>query len=634
MAAAMACLLPLLLQVPVELAVGLALLAAVGVAVQRPWPVLARLALLGTVSGYVLVSHDFGIGRDTGCAMLAALLALKPFETHHLRDARSLLGFSLFAPFAAFLQDQGPLVLALSLPAMALLLLALAVLAEHLPGMPAPRVDRRRLRAILVAVAMALPLALAGFWLFPRLGSPLWGLPDNALGRSGLSDRMTPDQWVDLFGDDAPALRVRFEGTAPPLRELYWRGQVLWDFDGQTWSGGGPGGVGGGPAPRLQAPGEVAYTVSLEPTDRAYLVMLDLPLQAPTGSRMTRDLSVYADEPVTSVRNYAGSSSPQARVTDALTPEEERAALSLPANLNPRARALARRWRAESGGDDTVVVRKALDWIAAEFSYSLSVPPTGRNGVDDFLFETQVGFCQHYSSAFANLMRGAGIPTRVVLGYAGGFRNRYGDYWVVRRMDAHAWNEVWLKGLGWTRVDPTAAVRPERVLDTVQDLVRRESLLPEAFAPLLELGDWARRNWNDLVLGFNADRQARLLRPLGIDRATAGQLGLAFAIGAGLALGLTLWVLMRGRPPPRDPLLSAWQAFTRRLRRAGLEKQPAEPPLSFGVRVAGALPAQAGVLRDLVGRYVAWRYGGMALDRAAKLRLAADLRGYRPSAQG
>ena len=634
MAAAMACLLPLLLQVPVELAVGLALLAAVGVAVQRPWPVLARLALLGTVSGYVLVSHDFGIGRDTGCAMLAALLALKPFETHHLRDARSLLGFSLFAPFAAFLQDQGPLVLALSLPAMALLLLALAVLAEHLPGMPAPRVDRRRLRAILVAVAMALPLALAGFWLFPRLGSPLWGLPDNALGRSGLSDRMTPDQWVDLFGDDAPALRVRFEGTAPPLRELYWRGQVLWDFDGQTWSGGGPGGVGGGSAPRLQAPGEVAYTVSLEPTDRAYLVMLDLPLQAPTGSRMTRDLSVYADEPVTSVRNYAGSSSPQARLTDALTPEEERAALSLPANLNPRARALARRWRAESGGDDTVVVRKALDWIAAEFSYSLSVPPTGRNGVDDFLFETQVGFCQHYSSAFANLMRGAGIPTRVVLGYAGGFRNRYGDYWVVRRMDAHAWNEVWLKGLGWTRVDPTAAVRPERVLDTVQDLVRRESLLPEAFAPLLELGDWARRNWNDLVLGFNADRQARLLRPLGIDRATAGQLGLAFAIGAGLALGLTLWVLMRGRPPPRDPLLSAWQAFTRRLRRTGLEKQPAEPPLSFGVRVAAALPAQAGVLRDLVGRYVAWRYGGMTLDRAAKLRLAADLRAYRPSAQG
>lgn len=631
MAAAMACLLPLLLQVPPLLAIGLGVVAAVGVAVAKPWPMFVRLSMLVALMGYVMVSFGFSLGRDAGCALLAALLALKPFETHRLRDARSLLGFSMFAPFAAFLQDQGPLALALSLPAAALLLLALALLAEQRPGAAVARVDRRRAGTIGMAVAMALPLALAGFWLFPRLSSPLWGLPENALGRSGLGDRMTPDEWVDLFADDSPALRVRFDGAEPRQQDLYWRGQVLWDFDGRTWSR--------GPAP-LPMPSPalasrsapIRYEVSMEPTDRRYLVTLDLPMQVPAPSQLHSDYTVLANEPVTQLLKYSAVSSVNAREGSILSPEESRMALSLPRDLNPRMRALAQEWRAEAGGDDTAVVRRALAWVSAEFSYSLDVPPSGRNAVDDFLFDTQVGFCQHFSSAFVNLMRGAGIPSRVVLGYSGGYRNRFGDYWVVRRMDAHAWAEVWLPGRGWVRVDPTAAVAPERVLDTVEDLVRSESLLPSTFAPLLDLGDWARRNWNDLVLGFNAARQASLLRPLGIDQASSAQLSAAFAVGAGLALGLTLWVLMRGRPKPRDPLEAAWHAFTRRLRRAGLAKPPSEPPLSFGERLARLLPSHGDRLRSLSRRYAGWRYAPGQLSPEDKARLIAELRAYRPDA--
>ncbi len=631
MAAAMACLLPLLLQVPPLLAIGLGVVAAVGVAVAKPWPMFVRLSMLVALMGYVMVSFGFSLGRDAGCALLAALLALKPFETHRLRDARSLLGFSMFAPFAAFLQDQGPLALALSLPAAALLLLALALLAEQRPGAAVARVDRRRAGTIGMAVAMALPLALAGFWLFPRLSSPLWGLPENALGRSGLGDRMTPDEWVDLFADDSPALRVRFDGAEPRQQDLYWRGQVLWDFDGRTWSR--------GPAP-LPMPSPalasrsapIRYEVSMEPTDRRYLVTLDLPMQVPAPSQLHSDYTVLANEPVTQLLKYSAVSSVNAREGSILSPEESRMALSLPRDLNPRMRALAQEWRAEAGGDDTAVVRRALAWVSAEFSYSLDVPPSGRNAVDDFLFDTQVGFCQHFSSAFVNLMRGAGIPSRVVLGYSGGYRNRFGDYWVVRRMDAHAWAEVWLPGRGWVRVDPTAAVAPERVLDTVEDLVRSESLLPSTFAPLLDLGDWARRNWNDLVLGFNAARQASLLRPLGIDEASSAQLSAAFAVGAGLALGLTLWVLMRGRPKPRDPLEAAWHAFTRRLRRAGLAKPPSEPPLSFGERLARLLPSHGDRLRSLSRRYAGWRYAPGQLSPEDKARLIAELRAYRPDA--
>lgn len=630
LAAAMACLLPLLLQVRGELALGLLALAAFGIAVPRAWPAVLRLLMVLLVIGYVLASHSFSIGRDTGCALLAAMLVLKIFETRDLRDARSLLGFSLFAPFAAFLQEQGPLTMALAFPAIGLLLLSLSVLAEHRPGAPAPGFDRRRAKLAAAAIGMSLPLALAGFWLFPRLGSPLWGMPENAVGRSGLSDRMTPDQWVDLFADGKPALRVRFLDGEPSRREMYWRAQVLWDFDGRTWSRGDVRVASQPPvvAPRTSA---LRYEVSLEPTDRRYLPMLDTPLAAPEGSEIGSDLSVRPARPVSEVIRYEALAALQADVGRDLPEMEARAALSLPAGLNPRTGALAAQWRDEAAGDDEAVVRRALAWIGEDFSYSLTVPPSGRDAVDDFLFETRVGFCQHFSSAFATLMRGAGIPTRVVIGYAGGYRNPYGGYWVVRGMDAHAWNEVWLDGRGWVRVDPTAAVAPSRILDTIDDLARAESLLPETFTPLRDMGDWMRRGWNDFVLGFNAARQASLLRPLGIDQASTAQLGAAFAVGAGLALAITLWVLMRGRPTPRHPVDAAWLELVQRMRRAGIAKAVHEAPLAFGARLAAALPGQAERIAMLSRRYADWRYAPARPTADDETQLARDLRAFRPT---
>lgn len=629
MAAAAACLVPLLLQIPPDLALWLTGLMALGITIARPWPLLLRLGLLGMLGIYVLVSHDFSLGRDTGCAMLASLLAIKPPETRTLRDARSLLGFSLFAPFTAFLQDQGPLTLGLALPAVSLHLVALSVLAEQRPGAPVPEIGRQRLRSVGTALLMGLPLALAGFWLFPRLGTPLWGMPENALVRSGLDDHMTPDQWVELFADDTPALRATFDGPEPRRQDMYWRGQVLWDFDGQSWSR-GEFGYHASPMTLQPLAESFRYEAVMEPTDRRYLVTLDAPLESPSAGRLTADLSVFVDAPVDSILRYSGRSAVQSTFTGEMDPTERLRSLHLPSGLNPRSRELARHWREESGGDDVEIVRRGLRWLGEGFSYSLTVPPTGRHAVDDFLFETRVGFCQHFSSSFAALMRGAGVPARVVLGYSGGYRNPIGGYWIVRRMDAHAWVEVWLNGRGWTRVDPTAAVNPDLVLDTVEDLARREALLPDAFGPLRDVGDWLQRNWNDLVVSFDAARQASLLKPLGVTQAGTWQLVLAFAVGAGLALGLTLWVLLRGRPKPRDPLVAAWYDFTRRLRRAGLAKAPAEPPLSFGERLAAALPAHAEQLRSLSRRYAAWRYAAATLPPEAKSRLIAELRAYRP----
>ena len=224
---------------PLRLALGIGLTAVVVAAAswRRPLHALVRLLLAAALVGAVLALSHFAFGRDTGCALLAAMLALKPAETFHLRDARSLLGFALFAPFATFLLDQGPLSLLLGLVGAILALAALLRLAELESGDGRhPTSAWQRFTGVWKLAVIGLPLALAAFWLFPRLATPLWGVPERAMARPGLSDRMSPGEWIDLLNDDSTALRVQFFGATPPTSQMYWRGPVLWNFDGRTWT--------------------------------------------------------------------------------------------------------------------------------------------------------------------------------------------------------------------------------------------------------------------------------------------------------------------------------------------------------------------------------------------------------------
>ncbi|HEY5970867.1 MAG TPA: DUF3488 and transglutaminase-like domain-containing protein, partial [Pseudoxanthomonas sp.] len=526
---------------------------------------------------------------------------------------------------AAFLLDQGPLTMGLSLLAVLCALVALQRLADvEAHALPASESPLRQLAAVGKLVAIGLPLMLAAFWLFPRLASPLWGVPERALGRPGLSDNMTPGEWLDLMADDNPALRVQFFGARPAMEEMYWRGPVLWDFDGRSWTQ--PQWLRGLPAEPV-ATRDVAwdYEIEFEPTDRRQLVALDLPASAPAGSRLSFDYGLYADRPLSALTRWRLRSSPPARFEPRLKLLLRERALTLPAGYNPRTVALASQWRREAGADDAAIVQRALDWVNREFGYTLETPLPGRNGVDEFLFEQKKGFCQHFSSSFVVLMRAAGIPARVVTGYVGGFRNPFGGYWIVRRMDAHAWAEVWLPERGWVRVDPTAAVAPERVYDTLED---RASLGAGALGGLTTLGDfgdWMRRGWNDLVLGYNADRQQRLLRPFGIDRLDDRRLGLMLGLFALLTLAWMAWLLARGERE-RDPLLRAWHRLGARYARLGMGRLPLEPALAWAERIAATRPQASTALVPLSRRFADARYAGAVGDAA----LVDDLRRHRP----
>jgi transglutaminase-like putative cysteine protease len=629
--AAGACMLPLFLHVPPMLAVLLIVTGAVGALLTKRPPAVLRLVLTLAFAGLVLGSFNFAIGRDTGIAGLLAMLALKPMEVFSRRDARSLLGFALFAPFAAFLQDQGVITTLLAVPAV---LAVLVAWAELIPGAE-PRPWGARVKQALFAGAVALPLALVGFWLFPRLGTPLWGLPDNAKKSFGLGDRMTPNEWLDLLVDDSPALRVTFPDGAPPRAQMYWRGPVLTAYDGEAWSRDPT--LERLPTPSMQTVGAIVrYEVTLEPTGRAELVMLDLPLVAPPNSSLNGDRVAIADEPVETLVSYVGQSAPRALLGTRLEGRARRANLLLPPDRNPRTRAMARLW-AEQTPDPLVLTRRFLRWVERDFQYSISVPPVGLHATDEFLFDTNIGFCQHFSSAFVEFMRGAGVPARVVTGYAGGRYNDVGEYWVVYRKDAHAWAEVWIDGRGWLRVDPTAAVAPENILDTVDDLrlQQQEGFAAQFLAPALDTGDYLRKLWNDVVIGFDAARQKRLLRPLGLEEAEAGHLVLAFAAGALLALAFTLWLLMRQHRDESDPLVIAWRRFSRHLGNAtGLARAPHEPPLTYAARIAQAVPGASGEVLALSRRYVGWRYGGRALAAPDRAELVRQLRQYRLPRRG
>ena len=634
--AAAACLLPLLLQLPrtIALAIAVCALAVAALSWRRPLPWWLRALLALAVFGAVFAAHGFAFARDTGCALLAAMLALKPSETVYVRDARSLLGFALFAPFATFLLDQGPLSLTLGLIGAGLALVALLRLAEFEAGIQrGTHAGGRLLRAALALVAVGLPFALAAFWLFPRLAAPLWGTPGVSQARPGLSESMTPSEWVDLLSDDSPALRVQFFGATPPNTQLYWRGYTFWDFDGRTWT---PSRWIGAMPPAAVVPSATRweYQLELEPTDRRQVVALDLPLLAPEGTVLDHDYGLSLDRPLAEVRRWRMRSALPTAFEPALSPALRRAALELPPGFNPRTLALAKQWRGEAGDDDAAIVRRALAMFHEHFAYTLAVPLAGRDAVDEFLFDTREGYCQHFSSAFVVLMRAAGIPARVVTGYAGGMYNRIGGYWLVRRSDAHAWAEVWLPGRGWVREDPTAAVSPERVYDTLADRANfgGDGVLGGigGFGSVFEVGDWLRRGWNDFVLGFDASRQRDLLRALHVDADADRVLLAAFIVAALLALAWMGWRVAREQRE-RDPVLRAWHALGRRYARLGFGRAMYEPAQAWARRLNAGAP-ESSPLVALTTRFCEWRYAQHERDPRRARALIRDLRAHRPPA--
>jgi transglutaminase-like putative cysteine protease len=450
-------------------------------------------------------------------------------------------------------------------------------------------------------------------------------MPQDAYsGVTGLSETMSPGSISSLSLSDAIAFRVKFETDPPPRVRLYWRGPVMSDFDGLTWRVS---------LPQLRrnmsvetAGSPADYEVTLEPHNRNWMFALEMPTRIPPTARLTTDYLVISLTPIRSRMRYEMRSFPQFQAPSGGNPEDLALALRLPRGSNPRARALASEWR-ESFADNAAIVRGAIEFFrGSRFEYTLEPPALGQNPVDGFLFDTKQGFCEHFASSFAFLMRAAGVPARVVTGYQGGDINPVDGYMVVRQADAHAWAEVWLSGNGWTRVDPTAAAVPVRVelgITAAQGVASLPLLIRTNLNWLKGLrNNWEAltNQWNQWVLGYNPDRQREMLSWLGVGQPSWQTMTvMMFWSVAGVLVLTALWLLRGIRR--EDPVQRAWSRFCDKLAREGLARARAEGPLDYASRVARALPARENAVRAIAALYVDQRYGpGADVRSIARLR--------------
>ena len=566
----------------------------------------------------IRASYGYLVGRDPSVAFLFILVGIKFLEARTLRDGTLLVCLGAFLTITPFLFRQSPLSALAMMPALAILCGTLAALAARTPRSEALASPRAALALAGRLLMHGLPLAALLFVLFPRLASPLWGLPHASRATTGLSDTMSPGMIAELTQEDSVALRADFDGAPPPSAQRYWRGPVLSRFDGATWSSNYlrlEGAPATGDAPAL------SYTVTLEPNERPWLFALELPAALPRLAEqtypgdvaITRDQQLMLRRPIGQVTRYVAMSALRDRYPATVRDHAEN--LRLPANANPRTVAFARELRARHGDDRALIAAILAKFRDENYTYTLAPGVVHRaDPVDAFLFDTRRGFCEHYASAFAVLLRAAGIPARIVTGYQGGEVNPRGRYLIVRQSDAHAWVEAVVDGQ-WQRFDPTGAVSPLRIESGIS------RALPDAYElPLFSRlqGGWLKdaqwlvdamnHAWRRHLIGFDRSRQHALLEALNLDPSQPWQAASIVMTGAA-AWMLAILGWLAWRRTKRERTHAVWSDLCARLARAGLPREPHEGPLAFAERAARRWPRFAIAFHAIGESYAKLRYG-------------------------
>jgi transglutaminase-like putative cysteine protease len=577
---------------------------------RRPPVIVRRVLTLGGIVA-VLLANSLTIDRDAGIAMLWIMASVKPMEIDSRRDLMVGIFLSYFLAVAVLFYSNS-LTVCIYIVFTVICITAVLVQIHQLQG--------RRRQALGMAVRLAyqaLPIALILFILFPRIQGGLWGFRNPATAVSGFSDRLVPGSVSQLVRSDEIAFRAEFEGMLPEPSQRYWRGVTFWHTDGQAWTR-----MEGnyGLSHPVRAYETVDYTITLEPHGQRWLFALDLPLQSGAGTAIRYDHTLVNRWDVSRRKRYEVRSAVDYE-TGPLW-QWELAALDIPVGRNPKAAALARRWRDEFQKPEDVV-QAALEYIRARaFSYTLNPPLLGQDAVDDFLFKVRSGYCEHFASAFAFLMRAGNIPARIVGGYLGGDVNPYGQYLIVRQSHAHTWVEVWLADKGWVRVDPTLAAAPARMDQGVAAALspeERPALVAfDAWKPLQTVWqhvafgwDALDNQWNKWVLGYSHVKQRSLLSRLGIDMRSWKGLAQSLMIGVlmiGVLVFFQVWRSRRRPYPKPDPVQKIYLQFCEKLSRCGWEREPFQGPLALYHMIPAGHPELKEAAHEITQLYIRLRY--------------------------
>ena len=597
----------------------------------------ATLKLILAVLALVAIFASYGSlkGVEPGISLLVVLVALKVLEAHTAREFQVMVLMGWVLCLCGFFLSQD-FVTALSLlTGFALLVVALV---QFYRG-SSPGALWSPLGTTLKILIQAVPLVALLFVLFPRANTG-FRFDFRAVGSigTGFSDRLSPGSIAALANSTEIAFRAEFPGsTAAPPGSMYWRGAVMWHCDSMEWR-----------APYLPVPlsrlvtqlpsgNTIRQRITLAPHGARWMFALDRPFEVPPGAILARGNYLWSVQTIRKARRYDVVSSVGAARKE-LTPGERREALEVPPSISPAVRELAQSWTTQNS-NPRIIVNSALQFFGTQgFKYSLTPGDYGKKDLDQFLFHRRVGFCEHYAASFATLMRLAGIPARVVVGYLGGEYNDLGHFVLVRQADAHAWCEVWLPESGWTRVDPTTAVAPGRAsLDLISFLERgsasdqlksRRSAFVTRLARSALFTDirlaWETLSyeWDTRILAYDADVQDVMLNSIGLANRGPFVLIIEILIVAIALLVLYFgWMQLRARSRA-DRVKALYERFCQRAARLGVRRHPTEGPSDFSRRAALLLPNESERIRQISDTYIALRYapepGGAALEMFAK----------------
>jgi len=605
--------------------------------------IVVKLVLVATALTAAFISYDSVRGVEAGISLLVVLMSLKILEAHTAREFRVMILIGWMLCLCGFFLSQDFATGLCLLAAFAMLVVALVQFHRGAsPGAIWPPVG-----TTCKLLLQALPLVVLFFVLFPRINAGFrFELRPFRSANIGFSDQLSPGRIAVLANSSEIAFRAEFPGgSAPPSGPMYWRGVVMWHCNGMEWRAPyAPLSKSSSAALDIERSrslpvqssnaNEIQQTITLAPHGARWMFALDRPIKAVPGAMLARGDYLSSVQPIRKSRRYDVVSLELGE--NEITSKEQAEALEVPASISPAVRDLAQSWLVQDR-DSGAVVSRALQFFRTQgFSYSLT--PGEYNDLEEFLFHRRVGFCEHYAASFATLMRLAGIPARVVVGYLGGEYNDLGHFFLVRQADAHAWCEVWLPKKGWTRVDPTAAVAPGRAsLDFTSFLETRIAsgqmrahqnaliarvLRSAFFTNARFIWQTMSYEWDTRLLAFDADVQEVLLTSMGI--ASRGSFFLAVEI---LLVAIALlaiyfaWMQLRTRSRV-DRVKALYEYFCRKTARLGVPRDPCEGPLNFARRAARLLPNEANRIRHIIDTYILLRYAPQPapgiLDRFAK----------------
>ena len=610
---------------------------------------LLKWSLAGACAGGLFLHYGRMSGLEPMVALLVSGYVLKLLEIHHKRDALVLLYLSYLI---IILQSLFSTSIVSSLLVLAALLPVTAALVAMHAGVESSRAASA-LRTGLAMTLQAIPLMLVMFIVMPRIGS-LWAVPQQKSATTGVSDSMSPGDMTTLGRSGKVAFRVEFDGPIPAQNQLYWRGLVFSGFDGRRWDQQGPWGYNDGKFLQwsdetLEAWGKVivrrgerlTYRITLEATNSPWLFALSTPVAQSPSIALSRDFRLVNREPVISKLQYSVNSWLDNQLEPELLPGWRRKLeLAIPSGFNPKTIEIAKQWRRETP-DTVALINRLLALYNREFIYTLRPPALGKHTVDEFLWGTKKGFCEFYASSFVFFMRAAGVPARVVVGYQGGERHPTENYLLVHQYDAHAWAEVWIQGSGWLRIDPTAAVAPERIEMSFADLFgEQDDFLAESPFSLERMRhiDWLNTlrlkldsldyAWAKWVLGYENIQNDFLTGLLG--SLNPQRIALFLLLAGGIALLPVFMMLYFNREKnTRDQLDRLFLQYCLRLEKIGLPRQPGEGPRNYAERISLQAPSLGEQVDSLTRLYESARYAEQQETEFKRLKTALKL--FKPS---